>query len=197
MLAFVPAAARSVLDVGCGPGGFGHVLRDDDPTRELWAVEVDEEAAAGAASYYDRLIVGAFPDALAGEGRTFDCVVFNDVLEHTVDPWAVLRATVPLLSPGGVVVASIPNVRNIVVVLDLVVRGNWTYRDIGILDRTHLRFFTARSIRALFAGSGLAVETIKGINPVGTAHVGGSWFWRLVLREFAYTGFGLRAAPVR
>jgi 2-polyprenyl-3-methyl-5-hydroxy-6-metoxy-1,4-benzoquinol methylase len=187
MLAFVPPAARSVLDVGCGPGGFGQSLRQDDPSRELWAVEADEEVAADAARFYDRLIVGA--------GRTFDCVVFNDVLEHTVDPWALLRSTVPLLAPGGVVVASIPNVRNVSVVLDLVLRGNWTYRDIGILDRTHLRFFTSRSIRALFADSGFAVETMHGINPVGESHLPGPRFWALLLREFAYTGFGLRAVP--
>jgi 2-polyprenyl-3-methyl-5-hydroxy-6-metoxy-1,4-benzoquinol methylase len=194
MLAFVPPAARSVLDVGCGPGGFGQSLRRQDPSRELWAVEVDEEAAAGAARFYDRLVVGAFPDALAG-GRTFDCVVFNDVLEHTADPWGVLRSTVALLAPGGVVVASIPNVRNISVVLDLVVRGNWTYRDIGILDRTHLRFFTSRSIRALFAESGFAVEQMGGINPVGESRFPGPRFWPVVLREFAYTGFGVRAVP--
>jgi 2-polyprenyl-3-methyl-5-hydroxy-6-metoxy-1,4-benzoquinol methylase len=195
MLAFVPPAARSVLDVGCGPGGFGQSLRQDDPSRELWAVEVDEEVAAGAARFYDRLVVGEFPGAVAGEGRTFDCVVFNDVLEHTVDPWAVLRSTVPLLAPGGAVVASIPNVRNVSVVLDLVVRGNWTYRDIGILDRTHLRFFTSRSIRALFADCGFAVEAMGGINPVGESHFPGPRVWPLVLREFAYTGFGVRAVP--
>jgi 2-polyprenyl-3-methyl-5-hydroxy-6-metoxy-1,4-benzoquinol methylase len=195
MLAFVPPAARSVLDVGCGPGGFGQSLRQHDPSRELWAVEVDEEVAAGAARFYDRLVVGAFPDALAGAGRAFDCVVFNDVLEHNVDPWAVLRSTAALLAPGGVVVASIPNVRNISVVLDLVVRGNWTYRDIGILDRTHLRFFTSRSIRALFADSGFTVEHMSGINPVGGSHFPGPRFWPFVLREFAYTGFGVRAVP--
>ena len=195
MLAFVPPAARTVLDVGCGPGGFGQSLRNDDASGELWAVEVDEEVAAGAARFYDRLLVGAFPDALAGAGKTFDCVVFNDVLEHTVDPWAVLRSTVPILAPGGVVVASIPNVRNVSVVLDLVIRGNWTYRDLGILDRTHLRFFTSRSIRALFADSGFGVETIKGINAVGENHLLGPRFWSLLLREFAYTGFGLPRRP--
>ena len=195
MLGFVPPAARSVLDVGCGPGGFGAAHRQDDPTRELWAVEVNEDVAAGAARHYDRLVVGPFPEALGGAGKTFDCVVFNDVLEHTVDPWAVLRATVPLLAPAGVVVASIPNVRNVTVVADLVLRGKWTYRDVGILDRTHLRFFTSRSIRDLFADCGFDIEKLAGINPVGESHAGGAWLGPLVLREFAYRGFGVRAAP--
>lgn len=195
MIDFIPPAARSVLDVGCGPGGFGQALRQADPGRELWAVEADDHTAASASRHYDRLVTGTFPEALADTGRTFDCVVFNDMLEHTVDPWAVLRAAADHLAPGGTVVASIPNVRNIAVVADLVVRGNWTYREIGVLDRTHLRFFTARSIRALFADCGFAIEAMAGINPVGESHFPGPGFWRVLLREFAYTGFGLRAVP--
>ena len=102
----------------------------------------------------------------------------------------------PLLSPTGVVVASIPNVRTIAVVLDLVVRGNWTYRDLGVLDRTHLRFFTARSIRSLFADSGFSVERMEGINAVGASRLVGPPVWRFLLRDFAYTGFAVLASPV-
>lgn len=195
MLAFVPPAARSVLDVGCGPGGFGQSLRQEASGRELWAVEPDEEVAAGASRHYDTMVVGSFPEAVAGAGRTFDCIVFNDVLEHLVDPWSVLRAAAPLLAPGGAVVASIPNVRNVSVVAGLVLRGDWTYRDIGILDRTHLRFFTAATIRSLFADCGFTIEAMAGVNPVGEGHFPGPRFWRAVLREFAYTGFGVRAVP--
>ena len=197
MLAFVPASARTILDVGCGQGGFGSALRRRDPTVELWGIEPDPEVASHAARHYDRLLVGTFPEALAGVPRSFDCVVFNDVLEHTADPWAMLRATVPLLTPGGAVVASIPNVRTISVVLDLVLRGNWTYRDLGVLDRTHLRFFTSRSIPALFAETGFVVDTIEGINPVGVSHLVGPRVWRLLLGDFAFTGFGVRASPTR
>ena len=196
MLAYVPASARTVLDVGCGPGGFGCALRRQDPTRALWAIEPDPEVAADAAQHYDRLLVGTFPEVLAGVAQAFDCIVFNDVLEHTVDPWATLRAARPLLSATGVVVASIPNVRTISVVVDLVVRGNWTYRELGVLDRTHLRFFTSRSIRSLFADCGFSVERIEGINSVGTSRLVGPPVWRFLLREFAYTGFAVLASPV-
>jgi 2-polyprenyl-3-methyl-5-hydroxy-6-metoxy-1,4-benzoquinol methylase len=191
----VPPAARRVLDVGCGPGGFGHSLRQDDPTRERWAVELDADVAATAADHYDRMVVGPFPDAVTELGARFDCIVFNDVLEHVVDPWATLRAATPLLAEGGAVVASIPNVRNARVVFDLAVRGNWTYTDIGILDRTHLRFFTARSIRQLFVDCGYVVQAMAGINPVGQNGFPGPGVWRTLLRDFAYTGFGVRAVP--
>lgn len=195
MLAFVPSSARKVLDVGCGPGGFGQALRRADPNRELWAVELDPDVAAGARRHYDRVIVGTFPDVLVAPGTTFDCIVFNDVLEHVVDPWTTLRATLPLLNAGGAVVASIPNVRNVRVVFDLVLRGNWTYTDIGIMDRTHLRFFTSKSIRSLFCHSGFTVDVLEGINSVGQFTFPGRAVWRALLRDFGYTGFALRAVP--
>ena len=195
MLPFVPAGARTVLDVGCGPGGFGAALRRADPTRTLWAVEAAPAAAAEARPHYDRVIAGTYPDALAATGQRFDCVVFNDVLEHLVDPWATLRATLPHLAPGGTVVASIPNVRNIRVVVDLVLRGRWTYTELGVLDRTHLRFFTARTIRELFADSGFAVERLEGINVTGSGRFRFGRALRFALGEFAYTGFGVEAGP--
>jgi 2-polyprenyl-3-methyl-5-hydroxy-6-metoxy-1,4-benzoquinol methylase len=195
ILPFVPASARAVLDVGCGPGGFGAALRREDPSRLIWAVEEDGQAAAAAEPHYDRVVVGTFPMALCGEGARFDCVVFNDVLEHMVDPWATLRSTVPMLAPGGVVVASIPNVRNVRVVIDLVVRGDWTYTDLGILDRTHLRFFTSRTIRSLFEDCGFVVDALRGINALGHLRFPRRNVLPLLLKEFAYTGFAIRARP--
>jgi 2-polyprenyl-3-methyl-5-hydroxy-6-metoxy-1,4-benzoquinol methylase len=192
MLRFVPLGGI-VLDVGCHRGGFGQSMRREDPGRILWAVEADEEVAAAARGFYDRLLVGTYPEVLADTATRFDCIVFNDVLEHMVDPWAALRATLPLLSPSGVVVASIPNVRHIKVVANLVLRGDWAYADMGILDRTHLRFFTSRTIRSLFEDCGFVLEDLEGINALGHLRFR---FWKVlafVLRDFAYTGFAVRA----
>ena len=195
MLSFVPAGARTVLDVGCGSGGFGATLRRAGSARTVWGVEILPDVATEAGPHYDRVLVGAYPDVLAGVERRFDCIVFNDVLEHLVDPWATLRSTVPWLAPGGSVVASIPNVRNVRVVANLVLRGDWTYTDSGVLDRTHLRFFTARTIRELFTDSGFVVDRLEGINVVGSGRFRFGRVLRHVLREFAYTGFGVRATP--
>lgn len=195
MLSFVPAEARAVLDVGCGSGGFGATLRRAGPARTVWAVEVLPDLAAAARPHYDRVLVGTYPEVLVGVDRRFDCIVFNDVLEHMVDPWAALRSTLPWLAPGGSVVASIPNVRNVRVVANLVLRGDWTYTDSGVLDRTHLRFFTARTIRELFRASGFVVERLEGINVVGSGRFRFGGALRYVLRDFAFTGFGVRATP--
>jgi 2-polyprenyl-3-methyl-5-hydroxy-6-metoxy-1,4-benzoquinol methylase len=195
MLPFLPTGVSTVLDVGCHHGGFGKALRDAGTARTLWAVEADAGAAKIAETNYDRVIVGHYPDALADADMRFDCIIFNDVLEHMVDPWATLRATAAHLAPEGTVVASIPNVRHIKVVANLLLRGDWTYTDMGILDRTHLRFFTAKTIRALFTDCGFTVERLEGINPIGHLR---SPFWRwlpLVLGDLAYTGFAVTGRP--
>jgi SAM-dependent methyltransferase len=90
---------------------------------------------------------------------SFDAVVFADVLEHLVDPWRVLREAAGVLAAGGVVVASIPNLQNGDVLWRLV-RGRWEYRERGVTDLGHLRFFTLQTIRGLFAQAGLTLEHV-------------------------------------
>jgi 2-polyprenyl-3-methyl-5-hydroxy-6-metoxy-1,4-benzoquinol methylase len=165
MVPFVPIGARTILDVGCSRGLFGAVLKERDPTVHLTGVEPDPEAAEQARTHYDLVVDGHFPDALSEEA-SFDCIVFNDVLEHVVEPWSVLARSVRHLAPGGTIVASIPNVRFIVVVRNLALRGLWNYTDWGVLDRTHLRFFTRASIEGLFAGAGFRIESLTPINPI-------------------------------
>jgi 2-polyprenyl-3-methyl-5-hydroxy-6-metoxy-1,4-benzoquinol methylase len=87
--------------------------------------------------------------------------VVADVLEHLRDPWGALTDLVAVLRPGGWVVASVPNVRVFTVLLPLVRKGRFEYKEAGVLDRTHLRFFTRSSAIALVEGSGLAVESIE------------------------------------
>lgn len=193
---FVPRDVRRLLDVGCSSGGFGNHLRQTRPDLELVGVEAHPEAAEQALPWYDDVIQGTFPDAVAGRSLHMDCVVFNDVLEHMGDPWSTLRSTHDLLSPGGVVVASIPNVRGMQVLIDLVVRGDWHYREMGTLDRTHLRFFTKRSMRRLFEETGYDVERIEGIFPLGSRwHIHRAT--TLLLRDIAYLEFVVVAKPKR
>ncbi len=164
----VPADARRILDIGCGRGALGALLKQR-PGIEVVGIEADPEAAAVARGRLDDVLVVDVekPDGLPLPPRSFDCIVFADVLEHLVDPERVVARLLPCLSDGGTVVASIPNVRHQEVLLDLLVNGRWRYQPAGILDATHLRFFTLYEIAALFDRLGLAME---GLDASGSEH---------------------------
>ncbi len=95
--------------------------------------------------------------------KYFDCIVFNDVLEHMADPYIILEKIKNKLSNNGVIVCSIPNVRHVRVLRDLLFKKQWEYQDAGILDRTHLRFFTKKSIISMFNNLNYELKVIKGI----------------------------------
>ncbi len=174
MLAFVPDAARRILDVGCGSGVFGGYLKAERGA-EVWGIELDAAAAAAATDKLDRVLQG---DVLVRLGELpdggFDCIVMNDILEHLVAPEKLLTDLRSKLATGGRVVASIPNIRHFPHLWDLVVHGRWDYVDEGLLDRTHLRFYTRRSLTTLFADSGYRLERVAGIHPTT------AWRFRLV-----------------
>ena len=172
MLKFVPLGAKSILEIGCGSGQFGALLKQRDGCRYT-GVELVEASAAQARKVLDQVIVADIQSTrLPFEERSFDGLICNDVLEHLIDPWAALRLLTTYLQPEGFVVVSLPNVRFSEVIKDLVVRGRWTYQEQGVLDRTHLRFFTQYSVRELLAGAGLQVRSVEPINPIKFA-------WRL------------------
>jgi 2-polyprenyl-3-methyl-5-hydroxy-6-metoxy-1,4-benzoquinol methylase len=163
MLRFIPANCRRLLDVGCGAGTFGESLKRRGNI-EVWGVELLRSAAARAVSKLDRLIEGPFGPETELPAGTFDCIVFADVLEHMPAPEQALRYAKGLLAPGGTVVASIPNIRQLPVLWQLVMHGRWEYSESGLLDKTHLRFFTRSSIVKMFLDEGYIVENICGIN---------------------------------
>lgn len=163
---FIPATARRALDVGCGAGGFGLTLRRIlGPTAVIEAIDPQSAnvASARVGHGYDHVTLGYFPEGLEDEGQGYDLITFIDVLEHFLDPWTTLRETRNLLNPGGRVLAAIPNIQLWTVIADLL-RGRWDYTDRGILDRTHVRFFTRPTICEMFEDAGYRVERIAGVN---------------------------------
>jgi GT2 family glycosyltransferase/2-polyprenyl-3-methyl-5-hydroxy-6-metoxy-1,4-benzoquinol methylase len=160
--ALVPDDARRVLDVGCGAGGLGRSLKAARPGIEVRGVEPVADQAARARRILDDVHVGGAESALPAGWPRPDCIVFADVLEHLIDPWAAVRRARELLAPGGALVVSIPNVRHHSVIADLL-RGRFDYRDAGVLDRTHLRFFTGATARELVERGGFTIERTERV----------------------------------
>jgi 2-polyprenyl-3-methyl-5-hydroxy-6-metoxy-1,4-benzoquinol methylase len=166
MLRFIPEGVDTVLEVGCAAGGFGLQLKQRG-IREVWGVEVVESAGQQARKVLDKVLIGDIADLIDElPVNYFDVVVFNDVLEHLVDPFTVLTRIKSRISERGMVVSSIPNIRYYHTLTELVLHKNWEYMESGILDRTHLRFFTVLSIRSMYERLGYEVLRHEGNNPM-------------------------------
>jgi 2-polyprenyl-3-methyl-5-hydroxy-6-metoxy-1,4-benzoquinol methylase len=196
MLDFLPDSPKTILEIGCGAGSFGQLVKEHHDC-EYWGMELDPGAAEIAKQRIDKVFVGQVHETLdqAPDGY-FDCFVANDVLEHLVDPYGVLLEVKKKLKPGGAVTASIPNVRHFETMWNLVFKKEWRYQDAGVLDRTHLRFFTESTIRELFTDQGYRVEKMYGINKSD------SKFERMCnlltlgwLKDTLYLQFAVRAVP--
>jgi 2-polyprenyl-3-methyl-5-hydroxy-6-metoxy-1,4-benzoquinol methylase len=162
----IPLGVTSALDVGCGRGGFGRTLRDSlgQHARIVGIEAVHENVLSARVDHgFDQVVLGYFPDAMPEQCDPFDLICFLDVLEHVVDPWSVLASTRDYLNPGGRVVAAIPSIQNWKVLRGLI-KGRWDYTDMGILDRTHVRFFTRATMIEMFEGAGFEVEACVGVN---------------------------------
>ena len=154
--ALVPTGARIVVDVGCGAGAMGAALKSERPGIEVRGIEPNAEAAACARAVLDDVAVASGEQPMPASWPAPDCVVLADVLEHMVDPWASLRYWRTRLGPGGSVVVSLPNVGHWSVG-EALSRGRWDYTEDGLLDRTHLRFFTRATAVELLEGAGFEV----------------------------------------
>ncbi|WP_320671676.1 class I SAM-dependent methyltransferase [Patulibacter defluvii] len=162
--AMVPAGVGRVLDLGCSSGALGAGLKQRDPAVEVVGVEVDPVYAARAATRLDRVetadVEAAFADpdrarSLVGDG--FDCLICADVLEHLRDPEQALASAAALLRPGGVAIVSLPNVGYWQTHWSLFRHDRWPRHEMGIFDRTHLRWFTVLNAIELLADAGVPV----------------------------------------
>lgn len=157
----VPTNAKKILEIGCGYGNFGERVKSLNPGVTYYAIEIDPEAAKIAASKLDHVICGNVESTSLVDGD-FDCVIFGDVLEHLCDPLEILRKIRPMLKPTGCVLCSVPNVQHHSV-LSAILGGDFQYQDAGLLDRTHLRFFTYASFIKLMLDAGLLPQIVDVI----------------------------------
>ncbi len=165
MLKYIPPATKTSLEFGCGDGLFSALIKEKFGA-ETWAIEKDKTAAHEAAEKLNRVINADAYESLKNIPENyFDCIIFNDILEHLVDPYSLLISVKKKLTDRGVIVASIPNVRYCRDFFNFVVKGNWDYVNGGTLDKTHLRFFTSKSILKMFEHLGFEVLLMEGIQP--------------------------------
>jgi len=150
-----------ILEVGCSSGYFGSSLRACGHV--VWGIEPFKHAAQAAKDVLDHVYVGdiqSFFNEFPNE--CFDVIVFGDVLEHLENPVSILKQCREFLNPNGRIVASIPNVSHLAI-RTMLLEGRWDYSDLGILDRTHLRFFTRDSAIGLFSDAGYQVQQISPV----------------------------------
>lgn len=165
MLQYIPLGSKAFLEVGCGEGNFALALKERDGA-EAWGIEMDEESGGLAKQRLDRVLLGDINILLKElPDKYFDAIIFNDVLEHLYDPYALLENLKAKLKPGGVILSSIPNIRYFRALIELVWHKQWRYTDSGIFDRTHMRFFTKQSIEDMYTNAGYKVLRMEGIHP--------------------------------
>ena len=170
-----------VLDVGCGTGVVTNIIRCEK-SASIIGIEPDAERVQRAVARGLDVHLGVLsPDFIRQHGP-FDYIVFADVLEHLPNPAEIVAMARGGLKPGGSVVASIPNVAHWSVRLDLL-RGRFEYQPFGIRDATHLRWFTADSVRSLFETNGLRVISLQHTAGVGLPDYENRRPWRWMSRN--------------
>ena len=160
ILGVISGNVNSVLDVGCSIGTLGEKIKQKINKVKVVGIEIDKQMAKVAKEKIDQVIVGDVEEIVLEDKlppNYFDCIIFADILEHLKDPWRVLKESVKFLKGRGIVIASLLNVRHYSVILNLLFRGYWPYRERGIHDKTHLRFFTFKNIQELFEQRGLSI----------------------------------------
>ncbi|SEJ60034.1 Methyltransferase domain-containing protein [Sphingomonas sp. OV641] len=160
----IPQPAGRVLDLGGGVGATGAALKQ---ARGASHVVVADLVADHAIEEVDAAVSGNLEDLdflnrLLKEHGPFDTILCLDVLEHLRDPWAVVDTLASGLAKDGMIVASIPNVNHHSVVLPLMLRGQFELQDAGIMDRTHIRWFTKETAIGLMTRAGLKLEAVSG-----------------------------------
>ena len=194
----VPPHAKRLLDVGCSEGFFCEAVAEARPGIETWGIEpmpVSPDVRNRVGKFLHGPIEAMF-DQLPD--HYFDCVSLNDVLEHLSDPWNVLKRVQSKLADGGSIVVSLPNLRYYPVLKALVQSGDFEYVTQGVLDRTHLRFFTKKSMKRMLEECGYETTTMSGLSwtrfPIALSILN-----RLTNRAFEdlhYLQFAIHARPI-
>lgn len=158
----IPSEYSKVLEIGCAAGEFRSNLKLD---HEYWGIEPTESVAQEAKKNLDHVLVGLYEEVHTElPDNYYDLIICNDVIEHMPDHDAFFQAIKQKLTNEGAIVASVPNVRHISNLINLIFKKDWKYTEDGILDKTHLRFFTKKSLIRTIQENGFHLDAISGLN---------------------------------
>lgn len=160
LLAMIPPTARRVVEVGCMHGAMARAYRATNPQAEYVGIDIDADYAAAAAEHCARTLAGdieAFDGTAFGALFPSDCWIFGDCLEHLRDPWRIVRQIREAIDADGCLLTCIPNAQHWSVQMRLAT-GLFRYEDSGLLDRTHVRWFTRVTMLEMWAQAGWKVE---------------------------------------
>jgi 2-polyprenyl-3-methyl-5-hydroxy-6-metoxy-1,4-benzoquinol methylase len=151
--------SATILEIGCGNGSTGAIAKGQGKCARYVGIDVDERAASAARDVLDVVVLGNVEALdLTQFGGPFSAVILSEVLEHLIDPWKLLGRVNEIMRPGALVFASSPNVANMRLVVQLL-RNRFDYTQAGVMDRTHLRWFTSATFREMFEQAGF--ETLS------------------------------------
>lgn len=159
LLNIIPRSARHIIEIGCSSGALAREFKKISPSANWFGVEIDPGYAALAQRFCDQTLVAdieACDDHFYRAHAHRDCWVFGDTLEHFKDPWAVLRKIRQVIPATGCIAACIPNAQHWSVIVRLAT-GDFRYEPSGLLDQTHLRWFTRKTLIELFQSQGFQV----------------------------------------
>ncbi len=165
LIDLIQEAPEQVLEIGCGSGATGMVIKEKFPDVTYIGIDSNEKAAGIAQTRLDKVIVSDIEkvhfDSFGFKKECFNLIICADVLEHLYDPWKMLNNLREYLTPDGKIFASIPNVQYINHIINFM-HGKWKYDDNGLLDVTHIRFFTLNEIVKMFNGTGYEITHCSG-----------------------------------
>jgi 2-polyprenyl-3-methyl-5-hydroxy-6-metoxy-1,4-benzoquinol methylase len=160
LLALIPLQTKNIIEIGCSSGALAREFKKNSSGCHWLGIEIDSTYADMAKRYCDKIIVLNIESATEGfweETKNADCWIFGDVLEHLKDPWKILKLIRANISNTGSVVACIPNAQHWTLQAKLSI-GDFRYEDSGLLDKTHLRWFTRQTIIEMFDQAGFQIE---------------------------------------
>jgi SAM-dependent methyltransferase len=162
LIELVPKGDHNILEIGCGNGTTLKVLKEIGKAKKIYGIEINEKLSIQLSQNLDEFIIGDIESMDAPfEEKYFDYILFGDVLEHLIFPENILREYNRLLKDDGFMIVSVPNIRHFRILINLILYDKFEYVDAGILDKSHLRFFTKREIKRMFEKENLEITYIE------------------------------------